>query len=138
MREKGSNTINRSSILRGDSICVSVGQKVHVTCRRDYCNPHVITKDLTKDTEKPTTSRTMRSEGSGFCFQEHCLFCAQSVFQPGKKRAYDDSQVFPVRTDDFQQTVEQICKERNDRWALDILSRIEYARDLHAADAVYH
>jgi hypothetical protein len=39
---------------------------------------------------------------------------------------------------EFQKTVEQICNERNDEWALEIKGRIEFARDLHAADAAYH
>jgi hypothetical protein len=33
---------------------------------------------------------------------------------------------------EFQKTVEQICNERNDEWALEIKGRIEFARDLHA------
>jgi hypothetical protein len=36
---------------------------------------------------------------------------------------------------EFQKTVEQICNERNDEF--EIKGRIEFARDLHAADAVY-
>ena len=32
----------------------------------------------------------------------------------------------------------QICKERNDEWSEIVLGRVEYAQDLHAADAVYH
>ena len=39
---------------------------------------------------------------------------------------------------DFQDFIAQICKERNDEWSEIVLGRLEYAQDLHAADAVYH
>ena len=39
---------------------------------------------------------------------------------------------------DFQDSIAQICKERNDEWSEMVLGRQEYAQDLHAADAVYH
>ena len=32
----------------------------------------------------------------------------------------------------------QVCTERNDTWAHTIRGRIEFAQDLHAADAIYH
>ena len=43
-----------------------------------------------------------------------------------------------MRTQDFQDSITQICKERNDEWSEIVLGRPEYAQDLHAADAVYH
>lgn len=43
-----------------------------------------------------------------------------------------------MRTQDFQDSIAQICKERNDEWSETVLDRLEYAQDLHAADAVYH
>ena len=45
--------------------------------------------------------------------------------------------VFPIRTGDIQATVEKICKEHGDIWSDKVQSRIEYAQDLHAANAVY-
>jgi hypothetical protein len=48
------------------------------------------------------------------------------------------SMVFPVRTKDFQINIEKICRERNDSWSTNVLSRIQFVQDLHAADAVYH
>ena len=41
-------------------------------------------------------------------------------------------------TQDFQDSIAQIWKERNDEWSEIVLGRLEYAQDLHAADAVYH
>lgn len=43
-----------------------------------------------------------------------------------------------MRTQDFQDSVAQICKERNDEWSEIVLDRLEYAQELHATDAVYH
>ncbi|VDI53449.1 Hypothetical predicted protein [Mytilus galloprovincialis] len=40
---------------------------------------------------------------------------------------------------EFQSSVESSCRERNDKWGEEVLSRIQMAHsDLHAADAVYH
>ncbi|VDH88747.1 Hypothetical predicted protein [Mytilus galloprovincialis] len=47
--------------------------------------------------------------------------------------------LFVVRTLEFQSSVESSCRERNDKWGEEVLSRIQMAHsDLHAADAVYH
>ena len=43
---KGSEGINRASGLRNDSINVTPGQHVHPNCRRDYCHPTNIPKDI--------------------------------------------------------------------------------------------
>ena len=43
-----------------------------------------------------------------------------------------------MRTQNFQDSIAQICKERNDESSEIVLCRLEYAQDLHAADAVYH
>ena len=47
-------------------------------------------------------------------------------------------EVFPVRTKNFQINIEKICRERNDSWSTNVLSRIQFVQDLHAADTVYH
>ncbi|CAG2187279.1 unnamed protein product [Mytilus edulis] len=41
-------------------------------------------------------------------------------------------------TEDFQTTDETICNERGDELATQVTGRLEFARDLHAADANYH
>ena len=43
-----------------------------------------------------------------------------------------------VRTDNFKDSVQKVCKTQNDSWANTVQGRIEYAPNLHAADAVYH
>ena len=53
----------------------------------------------------------------------------------GRKRGYD---VILVRTKDYEDKIQQVCKVRNDEWAETVRGRLEFVQDLHAADAVYH
>lgn len=46
--------------------------------------------------------------------------------------------MFPVRTDGFQATAERPHKERGAKWVHDVQCRIEFAQDLHGANAVYY
>lgn len=46
LREKGSNSINKSSIIRNHVIVTKPGQRVHQNCRRDYTNQNTINKDI--------------------------------------------------------------------------------------------
>ena len=39
--------------------------------------------------------------------------------------------VFPVRTFEFQKTIEDICVQRGDDWADKVLGRIQSTNDLH-------
>ena len=43
-----------------------------------------------------------------------------------------------VRTFNFQRTILSACDARADEWADTVRSRINFARDLPAADAIYH
>ena len=40
LNDKGSNNINKTSIVRKESIITTPGQRVHQNCRRDYINPY--------------------------------------------------------------------------------------------------
>ena len=67
---------------------------MHQQCQRQYCNYNVINRDLKKQVEEESsTSRTLRSQESGFRFQEHCLFCCQPVCSTGKRRSFDVTNV---------------------------------------------
>jgi len=57
------------------------------------------------------------------------------VFAMQKKKHKPTHKLISVRTMDFQKTIMQVCKERNDLWSDTVRGRIEYAQDLHAADA---
>ena len=60
-----------------------------------------------------------------------CLFCAERVCEA-------DHDVHEVLTLMFQETIRAGCVNRNDPWAIDVLSRIEHIIDLPAADSIYH
>ena len=70
-----------------------------------------------------------------YVFKKHCFPRGRPVKCDGRKRGYD---VILVRTKDFEYKIQQICKVRNDEWAETVRGRLEFAQDLHAADAVYH
>lgn len=76
LREKGCNTVNRTSQTRNDTIVTTLGQKVHQKCRRDYINANSIKKDMReKDVSITEPTRDLRSSTPDFEFQKNCLFC---------------------------------------------------------------
>ena len=86
--------------------------------------------------QQPGEKRVLRSEVIvQFDFRRQCLFCSQADKYSGKKK---DFELIPVRTHEFQKTVEQLCQKRNDEWGKKVEERIQHAIDLHAADALYH
>ncbi|VDH98232.1 Hypothetical predicted protein [Mytilus galloprovincialis] len=107
--KKGSIGINNASIERRDTIITRTGQRVHLHCQRSYVNPIVIKGLNRKSTSSaPLATPPKLRSQKQFSFQEDCLFC------------------------------ELICIERKDEWATEVKGRIEFARDLHAVDALYH
>ncbi|CAG2214599.1 unnamed protein product [Mytilus edulis] len=132
LREKGARNINEFSKLRNDTKVAKSGDVVHQDCRRDYTNAKSVKqKELDY---KTTENRVLRSQEQ-FNYRDNCLFCGQFADVKDKRKGTD---VFPVRTKDFQSNIEKICRERNDEWATHVLTRIVFVHDLHAADAVYH
>ena len=132
LRQKGSDGINDASQLRGDNVVTLFIQTVER--RRAYTNSKAIS-EFTKAQPNCSPTRNIRSQTSSFQFRDHYLLCSQPAKYSSNKRGND---VFPVRTSDFQATFMQVCTERNDTWAHTIRGRIEFAQDLHAADAIYH
>ena len=75
LREKGCNTVNRTSQTRNDTIVTTPGQKVHQKCRRDYINANSIKKDMReKDVSITEPTRDLRSSTPDFEFQKNCYF----------------------------------------------------------------
>lgn len=134
--QKGVNTLNQNS---QGTLRFKVGQKVHVKCRRDFCRDaeRLICKmSGYEDSSNSLGGTTRRSTKPAFIWKEHCLFCGGVAKYDGKKKGFD---VTPVRTMDFEHSIRESCRERNDDWAETVLGRLEFATaDLHAADAVYH
>lgn len=137
LTEKGSTSINSASDARKDSIHAVPGDKVHRECRRRYCNPHQIVKDLHQEEsmQVPSSSRpVLRSSEEGFSFKSDCFFCGRPA-KLGRKRKYD---VLQVKTIGLKDSLLKVCHERADSWSDTVKARILHVHDLHAADAVYH
>ena len=133
LKEKGCRNINSiSQTLDQCTIQVKTGQCVHKKCRLDFIRSKKTGSRNIDQNERTTIAR--RFTTSRFVFKEHCFFCGQPAKYEGRKRGYE---VIPVRTKDFQDKIQEACKVRNDEWAETVQGRLEFAQDLHAADAVY-
>ncbi|CAC5372506.1 unnamed protein product [Mytilus coruscus] len=133
--EKGSQSVNKASKSRQDNVVTSAGQKLHQNCRKSYTNPKYIAL-ANKEIKHETTNVPKLRSKVEFDFKKHCLFCGQLADAViGRKRKSD---VYPVRTSEFQCKIEDICKQRKNEWALEVRGRLEFIQDLHAANALYH
>lgn len=143
LTEKGVKGIKKSQQERGDDFPVSEGTSVHQNCRKEYCKESSIKKFLKEKASKvpPSSSCvTLRSKQT-FDFQTQCLLCAEKVAidkQDLSKSRKRSSEGCLVKTTDFQTSIGSKCQKRNDEWGNEVMGRIEYARDLHAKDAIYH
>lgn len=82
---------------------------------------------------------TRRLSPTQFKFRKHCIFCSKSARYNRGKSEYDV--IIAVKAKDFKDSTSisiSICFKRKDRWAEKVKGRLQYAQDLHAADAVYH
>ena len=68
-------------------------------------------------------------------FYRELLFCGTKIYLVTK---HDSEEVYPVRTFNFQRTILSACDARADEWADTVRGRINFSRDLPAADAIYH
>ena len=131
LRQKGSDSINTTSNKRGDDIKTVTGQKLHKDCRRDYIHKrNIVKQEPSASTVSPIKAR--RSIES-FNYKLQCIFCAQTAKLSGRKRGHD---VYNVRMLEFQDSIEAICKERNDKWANQVFGRLKFTIDLPAAEAL--
>eukprot|EP00057_Strongylocentrotus_purpuratus_P016873 XP_011671347.1 PREDICTED: uncharacterized protein LOC105441677 [Strongylocentrotus purpuratus] len=137
LTQKGCDGIKRASADRGIDIETLPGQKVHKVCRLQHICPMSIAADKFKrDFDTASKEKhTLRSVGTRFQYNEHCLFCGTGDNYSRKKVEF---KLIPVRTFDFQASVVQTCLVRSDKWAVNVKARIDFINDLHAAGAVYH
>ena len=138
VREKGAIGINNASVARAADIIAFPGDRFHQICRKKIVN----VKDITNSSKSVVSAEHMQTDvehnlrSSGpFSFKDHCLFCAHPAKVSDRKRSID---AFTVKTTEFTDSIKQVCQERHDQWSTQVLSRIMYAPDLFAADAVYH
>jgi predicted nucleic acid-binding Zn ribbon protein len=131
--DEGETVKLRASIERGTpSIVVSEGQTVHVDCRKKHINTK---PNRVPGKKKRISEPALRSQEPDFCFKDNCFFCGKEIALDTK---HDSEDVYPVRTFNFQRTILSACDARGDEWAETVRDRINFARDLPAADAIYH
>ena len=137
LAEKGSATINRVSKERNETLQCMPGDQVHQECRRKYCAPNQIAKDLKQNVLQPTSSsqRVLRSAEPEFNFSTNCFYCGKPAIL-GRKRKVSD--VISVRTVETRDTILGVCQKMGDDWGNVVQARITQVHDLPAADAVYH
>ena len=118
--KKGSDSINKTSNGRGDAIQTVAGQTLHKDCRRDYIHKrNLVKQDPSISSVSPIKAR--RSSES-FDYRHHCIFCTQTAKVNNRKRGHE---VFNVRMLEFQESIESICYERNDKWANQVFGKIK-------------
>ena len=131
LRSKGAYTINKASTERGTpSITVAEGQTVHIDCRKKHVNTKPNRTPLKR---KCPEKHALRSQ-TDFSFKDKCFLCGTNIYFDPKHI----SEAYPVRTFSFQRTILSACEARADEWGDTVRCRINCARDLPAADAIYH
>ena len=133
LTKKGSDSINAKRL-----IAVEPGEAVRQNCRKDLCRPmkkNATSRKKATVVKKNAPVISRRFVTTAFDYKENCVFCGLTAKYDGKKRGFD---VITIKTQEFQNSIAQVCKARNDEWSITVLGRIEYALDLCAADAVYH
>ncbi len=135
---KGCDSIKRASDLQNANISAVPGQYVHVNCRKNFCSENCIASATKRQLDSSSSDGgpvTRRSKGTSFIYIDNCLFCGNPDKYSGKVK---DWKLIPVRTTGTSQTLISICDTRKDAWSDIVRGRIEFAPDLHAADARYH
>lgn len=138
LREKGAKSVNEVSKSRNCPIEVSVGQRVHVLCRKQFVNWKTsASKRFKAESDSEKNTPVLRSKSLTFNFQENCFLCGKSkeIKCVANNTTID---VFQVRCDSINDSLKKICETRGDDWSQQVLGRINYINDLHAADAFYH
>ena len=135
--KKSIEKIDISNKARGANVFVEVGSIFHKKCREIFINSYYIKtcqKRKLNEEEKPT--KRLRSNNSqDFDYATNCLFCENIVVD---KNGVRHSEVYRVSTWNFQNKIIYHCRERNDKWGNEVKSRILFAIDLPAKDALYH
>lgn len=140
---KGCQGIAQASETRGDQTHTVPGQRVHIECRKVYCNPKSIAASTRKRTLEAGTSSSkciLRSSEPIYEYKTHCIFCGHPDTYDHRKhmRKVKGHKLVKVQTDEFQREIEKVCDTRADSWSEIVKGRINSVNDLFAADTLYH
>jgi hypothetical protein len=146
LTDKGLKTLLHFSELKSDSALQAflVGNpqvvNVHVECRKNYTSKRRYEQDQKKKAESHdaivSPLKQLRSSQLTFNWQTDCFFCTQPVVFDARHPDRCDSNY--VRTLESRSNIIATCRERNDEWGLQVLSRLNTCCDLVAADGVNH
>ena len=136
-QEKAIDKINANNKKRGTNISVDVGSVVHKKCRERFNNQKYIDSYKRKNVneEKIAVKRLRSNNSQDFKYASHCLFCESIAVDENSER---HKKVHRVSTWNCQNKIVLHCNERGDKWATEVNSRIKFAIDLPAKDALYH
>lgn len=90
------------------------------------------------------SKRLLKSQCSDFDFKRDCLLCGTECKPKDSKNPHRWVLVRQCTTVDrgsditLKQKLENLCDERQDQWANEVMARLSGVIDLHAADAQYH
>ena len=116
-----------------------MSQKVHKNCRKDFTRKAYVRKRQAEEHDEPSSTTALRSSKTVFSFRTHWLFCGnQANVRTNEKYKREGQDVFQVRTLLLQDSIKTAASNRDDKWAEDVLHRIQSVVDLPAADAIYH
>ena len=139
---KGLAGINNASKKRQDNIVAVEGDLVHAQCRRAYTNPHMIKQSSkssqTDQSPKSPIKKRLRTESPSYSSVSQCLFCAKGEKWTQRNGLKHCEKLVSVRTTEFQETISQCCRSRNDAWGKEVTARLEYMQDCIAFEVVYH
>ena len=109
LTEKGCNRINNDSDKRDDSITVTVGQIVHIKCRKTYTNDYNVQKrKLLLDTQDED-ALSLRSQSQVFSYETDCLFCGKTIPEYMFRASSQKYLAYNVRTETFQKEIKAKC-----------------------------
>ena len=144
LTRKGADGINKAARDRNVDITAEGGALAHKRYRSDFTNKNYIVSSKNKDTNTDHNNKkrpARRSDISEEAKKNLCLFCYTAVRFELKNKSKHDGKADGVRVEtyEFEKSIRNVCKIRNDKWSHEVLGRIEAAMsDLPAADTVYH
>ena len=152
--KKGLSSLTEVSIKKNDGLCNRIDSieniYVHEKCYKNYTHPTSIQKakynndSSSKDKQRKLSTRIEKV----FDYKTHCLICAGQVDfpdmykNPKAKRQSSVSSVVTVGSKRkevvIQNTLLAMCEKRQDKIAVDVKARIQFAGDIRAVEAIYH
>ena len=135
IRNEGAVGINNASEARGQSIYVSAGDFVHISCRKWYINK----ADIASCSSQEDSTSITRSRVNTFNFRTNCFLCGDFITikeQQERPRIYANVSSGNREVDT---AIEKYIADRNeDEWAIAVKGRLASILCLRAEEAVYH